>query len=182
MTPARRGVKYVAFLRAINVGGHVVKMDHLRKLFEKMGFTSVETFIASGNVIFDSSSSDASALETRIARDLKKALGYEVETFIRSCAEVAAIAVHEPFGDVPKDCKLHVCFLKTTADKATREKLIALRTKDDDFAAHKRELYWKTRGSFGQSPAAVPFGKIAGTIGTMRNVTTVRKLAAKYPV
>ena len=46
--------RYVAFLRAINVGGHVVKMEALRKLFESMGFQRVETYIASGNVIFDS--------------------------------------------------------------------------------------------------------------------------------
>src|SRR5262245_567545 len=173
-------MKYVAFLRAINVGNHIVKMDALRKLFEKMGFANVETFIASGNVIFDSKSTDAAVLEKRIERDLEKALGYEVGTFLRSCAEVAAVAEHEPFDEMPDDCRLHVCFLKGSADKATRDQLSALRTKDDDFVAHKRELYWKTRGSFGGSPAAVPFGKIAGRVGTMRNVTTVRKLAAKY--
>ncbi|MBA3354552.1 MAG: DUF1697 domain-containing protein [Pyrinomonadaceae bacterium] len=48
--------KYVAFLRAINVGGHIVKMDHLRQLFEALGFSNVDTFITSGNVIFDSMS------------------------------------------------------------------------------------------------------------------------------
>ena len=47
--------KYFAFLRAINVGGHVVTMDHLVRLFEGMGFSGVETFIASGNVIFETS-------------------------------------------------------------------------------------------------------------------------------
>ncbi len=55
--------KYVALLRAINVGGHTVKMDHLRRLFEALGFTNVETFIASGNVIFDSTSKSTKAFE-----------------------------------------------------------------------------------------------------------------------
>jgi len=171
--------RYIAFLRAINVGGHTVKMDHLRRLFEQIGFANVETFIASGNVIFETRASDAAALEARIERALEKALGYEVGAFIRSCAEVAAIAGHQPF-DLPDDCKLHVAFLKAAAGKAIMQKLDALRTKDDDFHAHKRELYWMTRGSFGQSPAAIPLGKLVGAIGTMRNVTTVRKLAAKY--
>jgi uncharacterized protein (DUF1697 family) len=45
--------KHIAFLRAINVGGHTVKMDTLRQLFESLGFTNVETFLASGNVIFE---------------------------------------------------------------------------------------------------------------------------------
>jgi uncharacterized protein (DUF1697 family) len=45
--------KHIAFLRAINVGGHIVKMDHLRRLFEALELAEVETFIASGNVIFE---------------------------------------------------------------------------------------------------------------------------------
>jgi len=58
--------KYIAFLRAINVGGHTVKMDHLRSLFEALGFSNVETFIASGNVIFESKSKSTRALERRL--------------------------------------------------------------------------------------------------------------------
>ena len=49
--------RYIAFLKAINVGGHNVKMDQLRKIFESMQFKNVETFIASGNVIFETESS-----------------------------------------------------------------------------------------------------------------------------
>lgn len=172
-------MRYIAFLRAINVGGHVVKMEQLRKLFAEMGFTGVETFIASGNVIFESRSADAAALEKRIERHLEKTLGYEVGTFVRSCAEVAAVATHQPFA-VPERCLVHVVFLKSPAGRAVMEKLAGLRTKDDDFHAHQREVYWVTRGSFSQSPAAVPFGKLVGAAGTMRNVTTIRKLAAKY--
>ena len=54
--------KYIAFLRAINVGGHIVKMDQLRKLFEELQFEHVEKFIASGNVIFDTKSKNIAAL------------------------------------------------------------------------------------------------------------------------
>ena len=50
--------RYIAFLRALNVGGHTVKMDHLRSLFEALGFGGVESFIASGNIIFDTPSTD----------------------------------------------------------------------------------------------------------------------------
>jgi len=56
--------RYVAFLRAINVGGHNVKMDALRALFESMKLASVETFIASGNVIFETNRRDPAALPT----------------------------------------------------------------------------------------------------------------------
>ena len=67
--------RLIAFLRAINVGGHTVKMDHLRQLFESLGFSGVETFIASGNVVFETNArntgrwkrkSSAAARSTRL--------------------------------------------------------------------------------------------------------------------
>src|SRR6266852_6181845 len=95
--------KYFVFLRDINCGGHTVKMDHLRSLFEAMGFSNVETFIASGNVIFDSKSKSTKALESKIERALEDNLGYEVTTFIRSIAELAAVARYKPFHDCGED-------------------------------------------------------------------------------
>jgi uncharacterized protein (DUF1697 family) len=55
--------RYIAFLRAINVGGHTVKMDILRQQFEALGFSNVETFIASGNVIFETMAKNGRTLE-----------------------------------------------------------------------------------------------------------------------
>jgi uncharacterized protein (DUF1697 family) len=171
--------RHIAFLRAINVGNHIVKMERLRTLFSGMGFANVETFIASGNVIFESRSSGAAALETRIERELEKALGYPVGTFVRSCPELADIAAHEPFDDLD-GCALFVVFLKKPADAGLRRGIAALRGPTDDFIAHGRELYWRRQGSMSESPAAVPFAKLFGAGGTMRSVTTVRKLVAKY--
>ncbi|MBK7317116.1 MAG: DUF1697 domain-containing protein [Anaerolineales bacterium] len=67
--------RYFTFLRAINVGGHTVKMDVLRQLFESLGFSNVETFIASGNVIFEAKTADGKSLEKKIEKALKEALG-----------------------------------------------------------------------------------------------------------
>jgi uncharacterized protein (DUF1697 family) len=75
---------HIAFLRAINIGGRTVKMDHLRSLFESLGYGEVETFIASGNVIFQSPDEDTRALEQQIEAHLRQALGYEVATFLSS--------------------------------------------------------------------------------------------------
>src|SRR6185503_16055156 len=69
--------KYIAFLKAINVGGHIVKMDYLRQLFEEMGFSNVKTFIASGNVIFDSASKSGKTMEKKIEEFLHSRLGYK---------------------------------------------------------------------------------------------------------
>src|ERR1035437_9933175 len=89
--------RFVAFLRAINVGGHVVEMEALKRHFETMGFSEVETFIASGNVVF--SSKGAKGLDGKIAAALGRALGYEVRTFVRTVAELAEAAAHAPFAE-----------------------------------------------------------------------------------
>src|SRR5688572_17321275 len=89
--------RHIAFLRAINVGGHNVKMETLRALFESLGFDEVETFIASGNVIFETKGAASRSLEEKIEKQLAGGLGYEVVTFVRSPAEVSAIAAYEPF-------------------------------------------------------------------------------------
>src|SRR5512137_351092 len=90
--------KYIAFLRAINVGGHTVKMDVLRQLFEALDFSNVETFIASGNVVFETRAASTRTLEKKIEQQLRAALGYEVATFLRTDVELAAIARYQPFS------------------------------------------------------------------------------------
>jgi len=172
-----RGLRYVAFLRAINVGGHTVKMDRLRALFEKLKLRNVETFIASGNVLFDAPAGNESVLEGKIERHLQAALGYDVMTFVRSGAELASIVAFEPFEDAGKH-SLFVTFLKCAPDPAMRKKILDLRNPSDDFTIRGKEVYWLSRAGFSGSKAAVPLGKICAA-GTARNVTTVRKLAAK---
>jgi len=92
-------MKLVAFLRAVNVGGRVVRMEDLRRIFAEAGQTNVETFIASGNVIFDSKSRSIPALTRMLEAALQKALKYDVDTFIRTMSDVARIARYRPFGD-----------------------------------------------------------------------------------
>jgi len=176
--------KYVAFLRAINVGGHTVKMDHLRRLFEALGLTNVETFIASGNVIFDSTSKSTKTLEKKIEDHLRKKLGYDVETFIRSTSEVAAIANYKPFADSELKAEGNLLYIGFVADKPgneTKKKLLSSATKTDEFHISEREVYWLCRKMFHESKfSGGLLEKILGTSATFRNSTTVRKIAAKY--
>lgn len=176
--------KYVAFLRAINVGGHTVKMDYLRGLFEGLGFSNVETFIASGNVIFDTTSRSTRTLEKKIESCLLKALGYEVATFIRSTAELADIAEHKPFPDSELSAPVHALYIGFMADEPSavaKKKLLLLATKVDDFRLAGREVYWLCRVNF--SDSAISGAQLAKALGmplTLRNSTTLRKIAAKY--
>lgn len=103
--------RYVAFMRALNVGGRIVKMDLLRKLFEELGFTDVATYIASGNVIFHSPETDTGKLERTINAHLEESLGYVVGTYIRTPAELATIAAHRPFPDAELDAPGHTLYI-----------------------------------------------------------------------
>jgi len=139
--------RYVAFLRAINVGGHVVKMDVLRDQFEALGFSDVETFIASGNVLFSSRAKTVAALERKIEERLKAALGYEVATFVRTCDEVSALAAYAPFPPamVRSAVSLWVGFLAVPMPPAAQQALQALETPFDSFHVNGREIFWLRR-------------------------------------
>ncbi len=176
--------RLVAFLRAINVGGHVVKMTQLKALFEAMALDDVETFIASGNVIF-TSSAKAATLEPRIEKQLRAALGYEVRTFVRSTGEVAEIAAYEPWSaaDVAAARSLNVGLLAAPMPAAGAKALMSLRTEMDDFHVRGREVWWKcVLGQADSKFSNVAFEKLTGRAATFRNVNTMRRLAAKYPV
>ena len=175
--------RFIAFLRAINVGGHTVKMAHLRQLFESLGFSSVETFIASGNVVFETTSKNTQALERKIEKKLGEALGYKVATFIRTDTELADIANYQPFrpSDLEAAVALNIAFLADTLDDKSKERLMALRTDIDDFHIHEREIYWLCRKKQSESTFSnAVLEKTLGRPSTLRGANTVQKMAAKY--
>jgi uncharacterized protein (DUF1697 family) len=175
--------QFVAFLRAINVGGRVVRMPALKTAFEQLGLSDVATFIASGNVVFKSSAKDVGKLEKRVARALQDALGYPVATFIRTTGEVARIAEYQPFPGKPiEGATLFIGFLPGAPAEDVRKKVATLRTSDDDLCIAGRELYWLRRGSLLDSPVSGKLlEKLLNMPTTLRNANTVRRLAAKYP-
>lgn len=175
--------RYVAFLRAVNVGGRVVKMDELRRLFEAAGLAEVETFIASGNVIFSSRSTALATVERTVERRLREALGYDVPVFVRTTAEVAAVAAHRPF-DADAVAGAGAClaaFLRGPLDAAGRKGLAALESPVDRFVARGREVYWLSTPTQSESALTlVKFERAVGQPATMRAMTSVGKLAAKH--
>jgi uncharacterized protein (DUF1697 family) len=177
-------MKYIAFLRAINVGGHTVKMDNLRQLFESLGFRGVATFIASGNVVFEASTHDLQQLENMIEGRLNEALGYEVATFIRTPAELASIASYQPFpvSLFAAAITFNVALLKDTLDEEQEQKLMNRKTDIDDFRVNGREVFWLCRTK--QSESTFSNAVLEKTIGrpsTLRGMSTLKKMAEKYP-
>lgn len=172
--------RWFAFLRAINVGGRTVKMDRLRAHFEELGFGGVETFIASGNVVFEASRGTAPALEKRIGDALREALGYDVETFLRSRAELAAIAHAAPFGREPAGT-VYIGFLRAEPAAAARDTLMAFGNEVDEFRLIGREVYWLARK--GMSRTTFSGARLERTLGmttTLRNTNTIERLLRKY--
>ena len=178
--------KAIAFLRAINVGGRVVKMDRLRALFLDAGFTGVETFIASGNVVFDlagTAGTKTAPLERTIEAMLKEALGYDVATFVRTSREVKAVAEHQPFSAAAlrKAFTVNVAFLREAPGSKAFKALDAAKTPSDTFHLHGRELYWLSTIGQGQSKMSnAVFEKTLGVQSTVRGVGTIRKIAEKW--
>jgi uncharacterized protein (DUF1697 family) len=182
--PSSTPTRYVAFLRAINVGGRTIKMDELRAMFESLGLSNVETFIASGNVIFESVE-DAATLEQRIDDHLHASLGYQAEAFLRSTAELATIAARQPFPEseyTENGATLHIAFLSREPSAEAKQAVMALRSPKDDFHIAGRELFWLIRGKMSDSMLKGPeLGKALGGPTTVRNSNTIRRLVAKYP-
>ena len=172
-----------AFLRAINVGGRNIAMAELRRVFQGLGLKEVETFIASGNVIFHSDATDLRRLELAIEDALRGPLGYEVSTFIRTEKELTAIAKYEPFkkSHLQNAAAVNVGFLVEPPSPAAKKLITAFKSKIDDFHVCGREVYWLSQTRQSDSKFNnVHFEKAINARATWRGINTVRRLAAKY--
>lgn len=172
--------RHAAFLRGINVGARKATSAQLRGAFEALGFERVTTFRASGNVIFDAAGKvDGAGIEA----GLKKALGYEVATFVRNARELTAIAAHQPFDSRVVQAskgKLQVVLASRKPAAAARKRVLALESDDDRFAFAGSELYWLPSG--GLADSAVGMKGITDALGpnTMRTKGTIELIAAKF--
>lgn len=138
--------RYVAFLRAINVGGRFVKMAALAQHFRDLGHDDAQTYINSGNVVFASASRSGAALATAIEQGLNPRLGFETHAFVRTAGQVhtiarrgMALATDRTWTDV------NVAFLGAPLDPQQALALQALRSDVDDFVVDGTEVYWTCR-------------------------------------
>ena len=175
-------IRYVAFLRGINVGGQkVIKMTDLARLFESFGFEQVKTYIASGNVLFDTAEANADVIRGT-EEGLRAALGYDVRVILRTIAEIEGIIKMDPFKDVApaEHVRLYVTFL-------SEEPRSTLKLPYESSAGEFQILQRKGRDVFSavflsemsRSVDGMTFiEKEFGTSSTTRNWNTVRKIAA----
>ena len=136
--------RFIAFMRAVNVGGRFVKMATLAEHYRSLGYADVETFINSGNVIFSTRARSASKLEPSIEDRIEPLLGFASELFIRTPDEVAAILdrATEFASSRPESREVNVAFLKQPPEPARQSALDALQSDVDTFSIEGREVYW----------------------------------------
>jgi uncharacterized protein (DUF1697 family) len=172
---------YVAFLRAVNVGGRTVRMDRLRGLVSDLGFSNVRTHIQSGNVFFESTSSNQDALARKIEKHLESELGFDVPTFVRSIPEIERAIALNPFKAVrvTPDIRLCIIFVSDALPKALE---LPARSPKGDFeilAMTRGEAFVVARlreGKMGNPSAFIE--KTFGVSATARFFDTTAKILA----
>ncbi len=161
---------FVALLRAVNVGGTgKLPMTDLKAMCGKLGFTNVRTYIASGNVIFESRKSE-SAAKKALEAALQKYAGKPVGAMVRTPAELAKVVEGNPFPKKPTKWTVAI-FLDEPPPSDTLSTLRG--AGDEEVRLGKREIYVHYGAGMGRSKLRIP----AAAAGTGRNMNTVAKLA-----
>lgn len=161
---------YVALLRAVNVGGSgKLPMKELKSMCEEAGFDSVRTYIASGNVVFESGDSPERARSV-LAKRLESWAGREIGLLVRSARQMADLVEANPFPNEPGD-RVVVLFLDRSPPPDLEASVSGLgdeimRPAASEVFIHYPQGKGPSRLSFDLGPA------------TARNMNTVTRLAA----
>jgi len=173
--------RYIAFLRSINVGGRRVTGAELEGIFSDLALTDPASFLASGNIVFDSAPSPL--LAKSIEEALHEALGYSVPVLLRSGEEVQAIAGTHPFTAdqlASSTGKVQVSLLAKSPAPHIAQEVLDMTTPEDLLHLQGRELYWLPTA--GMSDAALDTLAIERSLGTQtrRTLNTMQRLAKKF--
>lgn len=172
---------YVAWLRAVNVGGKgVVKMADVRAAFETAGCRDVRTFIASGNVLFTPGSKSAAAQQKKIVAAMQELMGAKVGICFRTLAETEALLAAQPFARLTSDpgVKLYVAFLEREPATVPALPIVDAKEAVEVVARHGLDMLIVSRrkpnGMFGFPTFVI---ERLGVAATARNWNTVARVA-----
>jgi uncharacterized protein (DUF1697 family) len=166
---------WVALLRAVNVGGTgKLAMSELKAMCEEQRFTSVKTYIASGNVVFASRKSEA-AIKAELEKRLESYAGKSVGVLVRNAAEMAEVAANNPFPKLAPN-RTMALFLDHPPPADTLKRVRG--QKDEKIRLGRREIYIHYGGGMGSSKLVIPAAK-TGTARNMNTVAVLAKMAAE---
>jgi uncharacterized protein (DUF1697 family) len=172
----------VSLLRGVNVGGHhQIKMDALRSLYESLGLRGAQTFIQSGNVVFDTRARDLVRLAERIEDAIETSFGFRCDVVLRTTAELRAALARNPFSEREDidPAKLLITFLAAEPDPEGCARVLAMNIDPEELHIDGREVYVYFANGLARPKLSWPLiGKSLKTPGTARNISTVRTLLA----
>lgn len=168
----------VALLRAINVGsGRKVPMADLRALMQDAGATCVQTYIQSGNVVFDHGSGDDAALRADLEARLEAAFGFAIPVILRRADAWEAIVAGNPFPGA-EPARLLVSFLRDDPAPGAADAIDRGAFGPEEFVLAGREVYLHLPGGFGTAKLPKALTRALQVPGTTRNWRTVLQLRA----
>lgn len=167
---------YIALLRGINVGGHKkVPMAELRDLLTNAGFQNVQTYIQSGNVIFQSSK-NASELETEIQKLIHSHFGFEVSVIVKNNNELQAIFETCPFSEEKKEDSYFI-LLSDIPNEHVIEKTQGIIYENEEVVIKNDCLYFYSSAGYGRTKFNMnTYERKLKVVGTARNYKTMVKL------
>ncbi len=171
---------YVAMLRGVNVTGHnSIKMEQLRGLCDRLGFQRVETYVQSGNVVFQAKTENSALLSKRIGKSILDSFGFETPVIVRTLKEMENLVASNPFlkeKDIDSS-KLHVTFLREALERSSLKSLEKLATSQDRFYPASREIYLYCPEGYGRTKLSNnAIEKALSVTATTRNWRTTNTL------
>lgn len=168
---------YIALLRGINVSGHkIIKMAELKELLMSIGFRNVQTYIQSGNVVFESDETSLPNLELSIMSGITGKYGFDVEVMVRSVDEFSRIVETNPFPDVEGN-KLYITFFRDAPHDIPFEELNKVKSESEVYLFQDKIMFLYCPEGYGITKLSNSFvEKKLKTVATTRNMNTVIKL------
>ncbi len=166
---------YISILRGINVSGQKkIKMTDLKALYEKLGFTNVQTYIQSGNVVFKTKETEAETLEQLIFDAIQKQYDFEVSNLILSPKEIETALKKNPFKDIEQ---VYFTFLAEMPQQENIEKLKTYNFEDEYYELIGKVIYSHFPNGAGRAKMTNNFfeSKLK-VMATSRNLNTTKKL------
>ncbi len=171
---------YIALLRGINVGGsNVLPMKELKTLLESLDLQNVKTYIQSGNVVFQSTETNASWLSRQISAEIEKSHSFEPQVLLLELEEMEKAIESNPFPEAESEPKsLHVNFLASVPENPDLKALEALRKESERFDLKGNAFYLYAPDGVGRSKLAANAERLLGVSMTGRNWRTVCEIMA----
>ena len=174
-------ITYISILRGINVGGHKkIKMDALRQLYSSLGYEGVQSYIQSGNVIFNTNNTDTTALASTLSAKIHETFGFEVPVLVLKAQELKNAIDNNPYlNDATKDSTtLHLTFLSALPDEELVEKL-PTDFAPDEFCIIGKVIYIHCPNGYGNTKLTNTFFENKLMLAaTCRNLKTCNELVA----